>query len=190
MRAFILSLFLVSVSAASGQSLLVGQDGLRHQIHKYLLDNDKDAATLYQNRDVVIRKVDGGEALVQWSVPGVAVPSASDLDTIANSTAIVTAPSASIKRVSGKWQLKTQTELDAEYAASPAGVLKGKRAVVRASLTNELRTAGFTNAVFTTDDVYKWLDTAAINAAAEKKILRWLSQYETLYRSPVRIDSE
>lgn len=188
---FLVSLLLLVFSSRAQAPLLSGPAGLSHQVDKYLLDRGIDPSDARRSGQVVVRVVPNGEALTHWGFAGIPVPQVSDLDVLATAVAVITAPPSHLKRVGDKWQLKTQAELDADFAASPAGVLKGKRGAVRASLTNELRTAGFTNAVpYTTDEVYKWLDTATINAAAEKKILRWLSQYENLTRPVVRIDAD
>ena len=189
LRSFILALV---VSLPLSLLALEGDSTLGVRVHKYLLDNDQNADHLFRSEDVSIEGVGAGQYVLRnWKVAGLAAPTEATLDTAAEASAVVRAPPNQRKKVNGKWVLKTQGEIDSEFAASPEGVLKAKRVAVRTSLVSELTSAGFTNAPpFTTDDIQVWMETATLQANVEKKINRLLSRYQALTTKPPRVDAE
>ena len=164
------------VSVAQG---LQGPRGLSQQVDKYLLDQGQDPVALRLAQKVIVRTTDSGEALAVWDI-SLPMPAFTNLDSVSDSFAVLAAPTSRLKRVNGKLALKTQAEVDAEAAASPEGIRKTKRNSVRAQLRTELTAAGFTNAVYTLDDVQVWLETATLAAGPEKKINKLITQLQSL----------
>lgn len=186
-RMLILSCLFLAIFSSNAASI-VAPEGLSYRIDKYLFDANQDPVVLRRDRAVYVRAIgNGNEALIEWRVSNIPAPSLQDLDTVSNSIAVLSAPTSSLKRVNGKYELKTPSELAAEAAASPEGIRKSKQDAVKASLRAELTSAGFTNVSYTLDEVQAWLDTATLATGPEKKINKLISQLTALSQPSIKI---
>lgn len=184
MKRLLVLLMLASPIAAEPPCLLEGPEGLGVRVAKYLLDAGVDPATVYRSGDVVVRRMSSGmECVTKWGIAAPVLPAFDQLPSFAESRQVLDTPSHDRVFDAGKWRVKTP----AEQGQSPEGRRAAKRVAARDALVASLRSAGFTNATFSVDDVQEWLETASMPANQEKQVLRRLDKFQTLARPPASV---
>lgn len=187
MKRMIALAFVLSFTANA--ALLDGGAGLSFQVYKFLLDHGVDPAQSVRDGKLRILADEAGEHVTQWDIADVAVPDLAQLESVESASAFLALPEKDRVFSDGTWRKKTE----AEQAATPAGAIVVEQKSLTQRLGNELRAAGFTNKVFSSGDVYRWLDSSAatnVTAQQEKKITRILTRIEQNARPEIRITLE